>query len=369
MSDTAFCNFARRVRYASSTRLLASAACLVSLACSASSDLEQGSTTSSLIGGALSPKERDAVVFIRGNFESGVFNDCSGTLVSPRVVITAKHCVSVVQPGEFVCSGAGRLTENGNGAGLFGAKLDAERVEIHTGAAPTGPPAARATAFFATASLDACHDDIAAIVLDTPLSAPSYPPLRGSRATLLGETVKLVGYGHGGGEPIVERREIDDVRVIDVGGEDALSNPSATTPSRSFAVAGGNACFGDSGGPALSMATGALVGVYSRISGDCLARESRNTFMLSAGFAQLFAEAFEFAGENPRQELVDPGSSGSAGASAETPTPESTRHDAFQCSLTLAHVRSTPWLAAWLLGLAAVGLSRRRFGRGPSGAG
>jgi len=252
--------FTMYLRGTQSGHAVALAACCLSLSCSAAptADSEGSAQRSSLVAGQLSSEERDAVVFIRANHADGTFDDCSGTLLSPSVVLTAKHCVTLVQAGSFICSGAGVLLENGQGGGLFGAKIEPARIEIHTGAAPLGAAAAHARATFSTETGDACHDDVAAIVLDTPIERPSYPLLRSARATLAGETVMLVGYGAKARGALIERRELPDVRVIDVGVEQTPPSPSAITPPRTFSVAGGTACFGDSGGPALAMETGAL---------------------------------------------------------------------------------------------------------------
>lgn len=343
----------------------------------------EASTTAALIGGLLSPVERDAVVFIRANHPDGVFDDCTGTLVSPHVVITAKHCVTLVQSGEFVCTGAGALVENGQGAGLFGAKVEAAQIDIYPGTAPVGATAAHALEIYATESGDACHDDVAALVLDTPIQQDYYPSLRVARPTVVGENVRLVGYGTVGHDTLIERRELADVRVLDVGNDAGIQNPKATTPSRSFVVGGGTACYGDSGGPALSMETGALMGVYSRITGDCFSAESRNTFMLASSFMELFTQAFEQAGEQPQLEpaleTIPTDSGGAAGASfvlagaagsggVAEPT-EPSRHEALSCSFGRSSGHELPAFAEWIALVWMVGFSRRRFARSPFSAG
>jgi hypothetical protein len=332
----------------------------------------EASIGSALIGGSLSTVEHDAVVFVRANHESGEFDDCTGTLVSPQVVITAKHCVTSVKVGEFLCTGAGVLVENGEGAGVFGAKLDPKRIEIFSGAVPTGAPVAHGLHSFTTGSGDACHDDVAVLVLDTAITLDYYPAIRASRPTVRGENVRVIGYGVVGNDVEIERRELADIRVLDVGSEVEIDNPSATTPSRSFVLGGGTACFGDSGGPALSMDTGALTGIYSRITGDCFATESRNTFMLASSFTSLFAQAFEKAGEQPEFEPAtdaEPTSSGGATGTSGTenasePT-EASRHEALACSLGSSHERRRTWLPIGLALLWGIGIIRRRYVRSP----
>lgn len=352
-----------RSEKASKLRFASAAVCVALFACGAPSETDATASSSSpLIGGSLSVSADDAVVFLRGYPSNNTFSDCSGTLLSPSVLITAKHCVSEVVVGKFICSGAGALIADGTGAGQFGAKLDPTRLEVYVGAQPSGEPAAHGRAIFSSESADACHDDVAAVVLDSALPL-AFPALRSARATVVGENVRVLGYGLGDHPNAFERREIPDVRVIDVAKSDSLDDANATTPRRTFAIAGGTACFGDSGGPALSMSSGALVGVYSRITGDCFATESRNTFMQAARFADLFARAFELAGEAP---TLEPGpepqpGSGSAGAPA-VPAPEQEgRHDAFRCSVAVVGgASSSSFGASALFGLALGWLTRRR---------
>lgn len=343
-------------------RFASGAVCIALFACSTPSetDVSASSVSSELIGGNLSGSAYDAVVFLRGYPSNNTFSDCSGTLLSPSVLITAKHCVSEVVIGKFICSGAGSLIADGTGAGQFGAKLDPARLEVYTGAQPNGAPAAHGRAIFTSESADACHDDVAAVVLDTPLPL-AYPALRSARATVVGENVRVLGYGMGDHPNNFERREIPAVRVIDVAKSDSLDDANATTPRRTFAIAGGTACFGDSGGPALSMASGALVGVYSRITGDCFAAESRNTFMQAGSFTELFSRAFELAGEAP---ILEPGPDpepGAAGAAGMPGSEQEGRHEAFRCAVAAVGGRATSSFGvSSALSIALFWLTRRR---------
>jgi hypothetical protein len=181
----------------------------------------------------------------------------------------------------------------------------------------------------------------------------------------VGENLRLVGYGFGERPDVVERREIADVRLIDVA-DDASNSPNPTTPRRTFVVAGNTACFGDSGGPALSMETGALVGIYSRITGDCFAPESRNVFMLASSFQGLFTRAFERAAEEPALEPSNESEldAGTGGAGEVPVEPEPARHESFQCSVRSPGGRATSF-AAFGVAFAAIfaWLTRRRCAR------
>lgn len=327
----------------------------------------------SLISGAVSGAEHDAVVMISSEHEEGEWSSCTGTLVTPLVMLTAKHCVWPVQGGKFVCSGGGDLVDNGTGAGVFGAAPPPETVQIFVGGSPPSQPVARGRRLHATEAAHACRDDLLAVVLDRPIDWVSPIPVRDVTPVQVGETVALLGYGP---DPAADqdapvRRIQEDVRILDVGAASQSEAPSSpSTPPRTFAVGGGFACYGDSGGPALDGA-GKLVGVYSRISGPCHAEESRNTYMAIASFAALLELALADAGEVA--DLPSEGEGGAGGrkdsAGETSPSaPESTARedgaadpprssDAFRCHIS-GGGGSRPGAGHWL-GLIAVLLIAR----------
>ena len=294
----------------------------LTLACSFSSAEPEAELRAAVLEGSASPASRDQVVFVHVEGASGNWNDCTGTLIAPRAVVTAKHCVAAVPDRPFVCSGDGELVDDGAGAGVFGAPVEPSTVQIYLGTSPPSEPAALGKKLFQTGSFQACRDDLAVVVLDRAIELPSYSTLPRSPDTQIGDELRLVGYGAGQHTGLVERRELPNVRVTDI--DPGFGAPRASTPRRSFVVDGNTVCIGDSGGPALSMDGDTLIGVYSRITGDCLSLESRNTFMLVAGYLDLIEEALNHGG----------GVAYFADDAAERPprTNDSTRADAFNCA-------------------------------------
>jgi hypothetical protein len=191
---------------------------------------------------------------IRFTTESGRFR-CSGTLISPTVVLTAGHCT-----GDTGASPATNVYVSFNtdlppdplAAGITPEERAARAANYITGTAHPDP------GWDGTLSISKQHDQ-GVVVLDAPAAskwpgitpAPLLPvgTLDGNQGALKNETFTLVGYGVEIGAKkarivVPERRFTtsflktvqDEVVVFQINDRDSK--------------AGGGACFGDSGGPA-----------------------------------------------------------------------------------------------------------------------
>jgi len=192
-----------------------------------------------IVGGA---RQADAIapsvvtiVGSRGNF-------CTGTVVAPRVVLTAAHCV--VPGADYKI-----LDRSGGKVELRGVR----RVAIHPGFNSQGMRQHRASA------------DVALLLLDLPLAGkrqvsvgvPRTPVLAGSRFTIVGNGVTIRGDGRSGG--VTRKAELV------VTGQPGTWQIRLVDPATGGTRAGLSACTGDSGGPVFESGVNgtAVVGVVS----------------------------------------------------------------------------------------------------------
>jgi len=195
----------------------------------------------------------------------GGFERCTGTMIAPRVMLTAAHCVS--EAGQINDVTYARFEEDAlSGIDNYNNPqdwLDAEWLKVET---------VEAHPLWSDYSGFPYNYDVGVVILEEPYEPTNgfgeIPPL-GFLENLVGkdrQSFMMVGYGDRENLPAFEaaygQRYKGEVRLLEVNSYISGKGEASARFSNNPGI-GGGACYGDSGGPTFYRDTNFIVGVTS----------------------------------------------------------------------------------------------------------
>ncbi len=202
-------------------------------------------------------------------FSDGTWEECTGTLISPTVFLTAEHCdegLTIVKV-------------------TFDSSYDSATGTTYSGTWHGDPDYSKN---------QGDPHDLAVVVLDRPVPGvtPSQLPALGQLDSLShGASITSVGYGAQsvtmgkGGATF----HYADVRYVATGSVNALT-PTWIRASMNPATGNGGTCYGDSGGPNFLGDTNIIAG--TTITGDFVCRATNVDYRLDTPSARAFLGQF-----------------------------------------------------------------------------
>ncbi len=208
---------------------------------------------------------------------------CSGTLIAPNAVLTARHCVSKTRTTLSCPSGQSHVL----------GERSPDTISVIVGeTVGTGHEVAVGAESFVPSGDSLCDADIAVLVLDQPVLGVAHLGLSKGAPKKTG-TLRVVGFG--------KRGELEDAgRKYR---RDQVAIRSVTTAE--FEIGEGT-CQGDSGGPALDEISGQVLGVLSRGGPTCEGATTRNIFTRVDAFKPLLDRALLAAEKRYKNGLAAP---------------------------------------------------------------
>lgn len=288
------------------------ASALLAVACGVNpQEAEKTSATSArIIDGTASSIDQDSTVLIMIGGRGG----CTGTLVAPNLVLTARHCVTETDEGAL-CKTDGTPYDGGG----LGANYSAGSLLIYKGqlagamADDPSKASAKGKQLFVESTNTYCDADVAFILLDRNVSAP-VAPIRLGEGAREGETVTAVGWGLTEDGRLPSKRLQRSGIKVEAVGPFSFDTTTKIGLAKSEFMIGEGICSGDSGGPAFA-STGAVVGVVSRGGNgeqgggadSCIGSQTIGIYTHLANKRTLVDRAFKASGYQVRDEGTPPG--------------------------------------------------------------
>jgi MYXO-CTERM domain-containing protein len=233
--------------------------------CERPSTEEMATVDASIIGGKLDTAHRGVVLLLK-QVEGGFLPTCSGTLLTPNLVLTAHHCVAGLDSadGASIKCGTTEFTETEPASSMIvsvEANVGSEGIDPFRVARVWVPPGGSAV----------CGRDVALLLLSgAGVPASQATPIEPNLKADLAPTDVFAAIGYGLQDPKDEtaqtaghRMGVNDAQVFCEGsacGVDAVIEGEFLADSP--------VCSGDSGGPALDE-NGRVSGVASRGDAQC----------------------------------------------------------------------------------------------------
>jgi Trypsin len=244
------------------------AACTAMLAVPASSQ--------AIVNGSPDAGAHSNVGALTEHFNGAQVLACTGTLISPTVLVTAAHCTAKIEQFGFKQTEVSFDTNIGSGSDITcGAETADCYVQpapnsLHVGTLHTNP-------LFNGSTTTVDSHDVAVVTFDKPIKGitPASLPTAGlldsmaNNGTFASQTFTNVGYGwHAVVSVSQSTGLLDGVRRYATSGSQSLST-SDLKLSENATLGFGGACSHDSGGPAFVGNGGVVAGEVSALQGNC----------------------------------------------------------------------------------------------------